>query len=82
MRQREEVRREFVRQWLDKADADFGVAEQLLAANTPYRAIVAFHCQQAVEKYLKAFLVEHEIEFSKTHNIRSCLVSSQKSTPV
>ena len=30
---------------------------------------VCYHLQQAVEKYLKAFLVRHQIEFSKTHNI-------------
>ena len=29
----------------------------------------AFHCQQAVEKYLKALLVRHQIEFPKTHDI-------------
>jgi len=58
------VRREFVQQWLDKAEAGFGVAEQLVAA---------FRCQQAAEKFLKAFLVEHEIEFPKTHNIADLL---------
>jgi HEPN domain-containing protein len=73
MKPRQEVRNEFVRQWLDKAEADLGVAVQLIAANTPYRAIVAFHCQQAVEKFLKAFLVGREVEFSKTHNIEELL---------
>ena len=32
-----------------------------------------FHCQQAAEKYLKAFLVKKQIEFTKTHNIMSLL---------
>jgi HEPN domain-containing protein len=27
----------------------------------------AFHCQQAAEKYLKAYLVRQQIEFRKTH---------------
>jgi HEPN domain-containing protein len=30
---------------------------------------VGFHAQQAAEKFIKAFLVCHQIEFSKTHNI-------------
>jgi HEPN domain-containing protein len=32
-----------------------------------------FHCQQAVEKYLKAFLVKHQIEFPKTHSIMTLI---------
>jgi HEPN domain-containing protein len=38
-----------------------------------FREIVAFHCQQAVEKYLKALLVRRQIEFPKTHNIAKLL---------
>lgn len=34
---------------------------------------MAFHCQQAAEKYLKAFLVRHGVEFPKTHNIAALL---------
>jgi HEPN domain-containing protein len=30
---------------------------------------VCFHCQQAVEKYLKAYLVFLSITFAKTHEI-------------
>ncbi len=30
---------------------------------------ICFHCQQSVEKFLKAFLVENEIEFGKVHSI-------------
>ena len=35
--------------------------------------IVAFHCQQAVEKYLKSILVRHQVEFRKTHDIERLL---------
>ena len=34
---------------------------------------VCFHCQQAVEKYLKAFLVANEVEIVRTHNIEFLL---------
>jgi HEPN domain-containing protein len=30
---------------------------------------VGFHAQQAAEKFIKAFLVRHQIEFVKTHDI-------------
>src|ERR1035437_9828956 len=30
---------------------------------------MGFHAQQAVEKFMKAFLVRHQAEFPKTHNI-------------
>jgi HEPN domain-containing protein len=38
-----------------------------------FREIVAFHCQQAVEKYLKALLVQRQVEFPKTHDIAKLL---------
>jgi HEPN domain-containing protein len=33
----------------------------------------SFHCQQAVEKFLKAFLIANEVEIKKTHNIEFLL---------
>lgn len=73
MRQPEEVRRDHVRQWLAKADSDYRVAERLAGDAEPLREALAFHCQQAAEKYLKALLVRHAIEFRKTHNIDELL---------
>ena len=73
MRPPEEVLRELVRQWIDKAELDYQAATELLGTGGRLRQIVAFHCQQAVEKYLKAFLVRHQVEFPKTHNLRQLL---------
>lgn len=73
MRPPEEVLRDLVRQWIEKAELDYQAAAQLLDAGDRLRQIVAFHCQQAVEKYLKAFLVRHQVEFPKTHNLRELL---------
>ena len=69
MKRPDEVKREFVRGWLEKAEADFKTCGLLLAAGAGYSEAVAFHAQQAVEKYLKAFLVWHQVEFPKTHDI-------------
>ncbi len=34
-----------------------------------YFDTVAFHCQQAVEKYIKAVLVYYQIEFQRSHDL-------------
>ena len=65
--------RGLVLQWLDKAAADLAAAEHLAAHGGPFREIVAFHCQQAAEKYLKAFLARCQVEFPKTHDIAKLL---------
>ncbi len=73
MKQREETVRWLVRQWLSKADVDFRVAERLIRDEDPIREAIVFHCQQAVEKYLKAFLVSKQAEFPKTHSLGQLL---------
>jgi HEPN domain-containing protein len=69
----EEVKRELVRQWLAKAEQDFGLAEHLVAESSPYLLAVGFHAQQAAEKFVKAFLVHHQCAFPKTHDIDQLL---------
>jgi HEPN domain-containing protein len=43
------------------------------ADNLRVREIVGFHCQQAAEKYLKALLTRRQVEFPRTHDIRTLL---------
>jgi HEPN domain-containing protein len=62
---------EAVQRWLRVADADLAAAEHNLATGFPHHWVTAFHAQQAVEKYLKAYLVARgDDEFPFTHNIR------------
>ena len=65
--------RSLVLQWIDRAARDLDAAEHLSRQPDRFQYIVAFHCQQAVEKYLKAVLVWRQVEFSKTHDIRRLL---------
>jgi HEPN domain-containing protein len=58
-----------VRRWLAKADHDRLNVEFLLEQGKPLMDIAAFHCQQAVEKLLKAYLTFREHEFEKTHDV-------------
>jgi HEPN domain-containing protein len=55
--------------WLRKAAGDLRGAEVDLAAIPPLTGDAAFHCQQAVEKALKAFLAWHDVPFRKTHDL-------------
>lgn len=57
------------RDWLGKADADCQVATRLLTTDPTFYDIICFHAQQCVEKALKALLQQHEIEFSRTHDL-------------
>jgi len=73
MKSREGELRDLVRDWLRKANLDCDVAARLASEGDRFRDIVAFHCQQAVEKYLKSILVRHQVEFRKTHDIERLL---------
>ncbi len=63
------VRAADTRLWLAKADQDLAAADLLLAPGREMPGIAAFHCQQAAEKALKAFLYWHDVVFRKTHAI-------------
>jgi HEPN domain-containing protein len=69
MRTPEQVKWDFVQQWLDRACKDLTAAEVLLKERFEDYESVGFHAQQAAEKFIKAFLVRHQLEFPKTHDI-------------
>ena len=52
--------------WIKKANEDVLVAKHLINVSP---ANSAYHSQQAVEKYLKAFLIVNNVDPPKTHNI-------------
>ena len=74
MKQPEDLKRELVGQWLTKAEKDFVAAGILLESNPFVLGVVGFLAQQAVEKYLKAYLAWKQVYFPKTHNIAALLV--------
>ena len=67
--------KEDVEELLKVADDDLEAAKELLKLGK-YR-ILAFHAQQAVEKYLKAYLLEKKGNYPFTHSIafliKSCI---------
>lgn len=54
-------------EWIKIALEELQSAEYLFERSL-FR-MVCYHAQQAVEKVLKAILIEHEIDFPRTHNI-------------
>ena len=52
--------------WIKKANEDLLVAKHIINISPTNST---YHSQQAVEKYLKAFLIINNIEPPKTHNI-------------
>jgi HEPN domain-containing protein len=60
--------------WISCAEEDLGLAQFALKMPgiRPYR-LIAFHAQQCAEKYLKAYLVYHDIDFPFTHDINKLL---------
>ena len=69
MRTPEQVKWDFVQQWLGKAQQDLRAAKVLLSGELEDFDPVGFHAQQAAEKLIKAVLVRHQIEFPKTHDL-------------
>ncbi|MGM0566211.1 MAG: HEPN domain-containing protein [Bacteroidota bacterium] len=64
---------DFIKQWLAKANEDILVVERLTDDDIIATSSACFHCQQAVEKFLKAFLIANGINIKKTHNIEFLL---------
>lgn len=62
-------REQVVLQWIQRAEADLKAAEILIEADPLILDIACFHCQQAVEKFLKGYLVFSDVEFPFTHSL-------------
>jgi HEPN domain-containing protein len=58
-----------IRQWLIKGDHDLGTAKITYLHIPEYFDTVTFHCQQAVEKYFKAFLIYQSDAFRFSHDL-------------
>jgi HEPN domain-containing protein len=57
-------------EWIAKAEGDFSSAlREYRARKSPNYDSACFHAQQCIEKYLKAYLHEHQFNFGKTHDL-------------
>jgi HEPN domain-containing protein len=66
-------------EWFVFADADLDSAQILKRAHRQHKEIICYHCQQAVEKYLKGFLTAQGIMPPKIHSLEIlCALCSEK----
>jgi HEPN domain-containing protein len=72
---------EAVEDWLEAAAEDRRVAATCLALDPPVRGAAAFHCQQAIEKLLKGFLMLAGKRSRKTHSLAQLGAAVQESFP-
>ncbi|HEV7927091.1 MAG TPA: HEPN domain-containing protein [Verrucomicrobiae bacterium] len=55
--------------WMVKAWRDLETARRAAGGKPPFYDVAVYHCQQAAEKAVKAFLVHHGKPYEKTHDI-------------
>ena len=60
---------DLVRAWMIKAKHDLETAKLVSTSLPDYYDMIAFHCQQAIEKTLKAYLIFLDIEFKPVHDL-------------
>ena len=63
----------WVAAWLQKACHDLQTADRALHAGDPITDTAAYHCHQAAEKALKAFLASRFEPLVKTHDLMALL---------
>ena len=55
--------------WMVKAWRDLETARRAATGQPPFYDVAVYHCQQAAEKAVKAFLVHHGKPYERTHDI-------------
>ena len=60
---------DIVKEWHEYADRDLISAKHLLTLHPAPLEIIAYHCQQCAEKYLKSYLVYQDQDIIKTHDL-------------
>jgi HEPN domain-containing protein len=70
---------EYLQNWLYRAKEDIAVIDSLFITDPAfYSSTICFHAQQATEKFLKAFLVYHNVDFPRTHDVDFLLIECKK----
>lgn len=70
-----------VHKWVMKSRRDLLSAKRLAHGKDPYFDTAIYHCQQAVEKAVKGWLVFHDQSFTKTHDLRLLMAQALELEP-
>jgi len=67
------------KEWIKKAEQDFSIAQILMRGRKKdvYDGL-CFHCQQCIEKYLKAYLTFKNEKFPRVHDLGELLILASK----
>ena len=69
MRKEKHLMNPLTREWIERAEEDYVALKWQQQSPTPTYNLICFLSQQCVEKYLKAWLQEADIPFTRTHNL-------------
>ncbi|MCW5553876.1 MAG: HEPN domain-containing protein [Verrucomicrobiae bacterium] len=72
---------ELVRDWLTRADHDLRSARLLAGAADPLLDTAIYHCQQAAEKAIKAWLQSANALIPRTHDIEDLVEQASDTNP-
>ncbi|MEG1008641.1 MAG: HEPN domain-containing protein [Clostridia bacterium] len=72
-----EEKKEYINEWIKKANKDVYAADIMNEAGNA-EEIVCFHCEQAIEKLLKAYMIYKNEEILKTHNLNKLFLICSK----
>ena len=68
-------------EWIEYAEHDHLTVKTLMEARRIPYEIVAYHCQQLAEKYLKAILIQHGLPVPFIHDLLKLNLAGQVSLP-
>jgi len=67
--------KERVKEWIERGERDLAAAE-LLFDKSEYFDVVLFHLHQAVEKFLKGFLIHSGWRLKKIHDLETLITEA------
>lgn len=72
----------YAKSWIEKGDHDLGTAQITYIHIPKFRDTIAFHCQQAAEKYLKSYLLFLDMQFGRSHDLNYLLSLLTRKTEI
>jgi HEPN domain-containing protein len=77
----DEATRDLVRDWLTRASHDLRSSRALASLDEPLLDTAIYHCQQAAEKAVKAWLQSNDDPFPRTHDIEDLVERASSVNP-
>jgi len=74
--------KKYIQDWINKAEHDLMTAQRLLEIEPMILDNACFHCQQAIEKLLKSYLIYNGQDIERTHNIIFLLSECSNFDPI